>query len=110
MDSEHDGTRIKEFPASVVTNEQYYFKARWTYSSLAVFLDRVHFYLLGWELGKTHDDLYTSQFGFLSRYLAEMRRGLPKTSYMDLAERHFAFGPTWAAAMPRRYGRRSAAW
>jgi ATP-dependent Lon protease len=56
------------------------------------FFDRIHFYLPGWELGKTRDELYTSHFGFVSDYLAEVLRGLRRTSYMDLPERHFAFG------------------
>ncbi|OHE86112.1 MAG: TIGR02688 family protein, partial [Verrucomicrobia bacterium RIFCSPLOWO2_12_FULL_64_8] len=40
------------------------------------FYDRIHFYLPGWELGKTRDDLYTSHFGFVSDYLAEILRDL----------------------------------
>lgn len=35
VDWEHRGARIKAFPASVVRNEQHYFKKGWTYSSLA---------------------------------------------------------------------------
>jgi len=35
VDWEHDGARIKAFPASVVRNEHYYFKPGWTYSYMA---------------------------------------------------------------------------
>jgi len=56
------------------------------------FFDRIHFFLPGWELGKTRDELYISHFGFVSDYLAEVLRGLRRTSYVDLPERHFAFG------------------
>ena len=35
VDWEHDGTRIKATPGSVVRNEQYYFKKGWTYSHVA---------------------------------------------------------------------------
>ena len=56
------------------------------------FFDRIHFYLPGWELGKTRDELYTSHFGFVSDYLAEVLRELRKMSYVDLPERYFAFG------------------
>jgi ATP-dependent Lon protease len=56
------------------------------------FFDRIHFYLPGWELGKTRDELYTSHFGFVSDYLAEALHLLRKTSYVDLPERYFAFG------------------
>jgi len=57
------------------------------------FYDRIHAYLPGWEFEKTRDELYTSHFGFVSDYLAEVFHQLRKTSYMDLAERYFEFGP-----------------
>jgi ATP-dependent Lon protease len=56
------------------------------------FYDRIHAYLPGWELGKTRDDIYTSHFGFVSDYLAEVVHNLRKTQYMDIPERDFAFG------------------
>jgi ATP-dependent Lon protease len=56
------------------------------------FFDRIHAYLPGWEYGKMRDELYTDHFGFVSDYLAELFHGLRKTSYMDVAERHFEFG------------------
>jgi ATP-dependent Lon protease len=57
------------------------------------FFDRIHAYLPGWELGKTRDEFYTNHFGFVSDYVAEILRHLRKGSYVDLPERHFAFGP-----------------
>lgn len=57
------------------------------------FFDRIHAYVPGWEFEKTRDEYYTTHFGFVSDYLAEMFRGLRKTSYVDLPERSFAFGP-----------------
>src|SRR6185503_13557850 len=56
------------------------------------FYDRIHAYLPGWELGKTRDEIYTSHFGFVSDYLAEVIHHLRKTQYMDVAERHVTFG------------------
>ena len=56
------------------------------------FYDRIHAYLPGWELGKTRDEMYTSHFGFVSDYMAEVFHQLRKTSYMDLPERDFEFG------------------
>src|SRR2546423_13675573 len=57
------------------------------------FFDRIHFYLPGWELGKTRDELYSSHFGFVSDYLAEVLRVLRRTSQVDAAERYYEFGP-----------------
>lgn len=56
------------------------------------FYDRIHAYLPGWEFGKTRDDLYTSHFGFVSDYLAEVFHHLRKTQYMDVAERYVTLG------------------
>jgi ATP-dependent Lon protease len=56
------------------------------------FFDRIHFYLPGWELGKTRDELYSSHFGFVSDYLAEVLRALRRTSHVDAAERYYEFG------------------
>ena len=56
------------------------------------FYDRLHFYLPGWELEKTRDDLYTSHFGLVSDYFAEALSELRKQSYGDLAEKMFRFG------------------
>ena len=56
------------------------------------FYDRIHAYLPGWELGKTRDEMYTSHFGFVSDYLAEVLHNVRKSSYMDIPERHVDFG------------------
>jgi ATP-dependent Lon protease len=58
----------------------------------AAFYDRIHFYLPGWELQKTRDETYTSHFGLVTDYLAEVFRELRKKSYVDFAERDFGFG------------------
>ncbi|MEI6449381.1 MAG: protease Lon-related BREX system protein BrxL, partial [Actinomycetes bacterium] len=59
----------------------------------AAFYDRLHFYLPGWELGKTRDEYYTDHFGLVSDYLAEVVRVLRKESCTDVPERYFKFGP-----------------
>ena len=60
----------------------------------------------GWEFGKTRDDLYTTHFGFVSDYLAEVLHHLRKTQYMDVAERYLTFGSTSADGTPRPRARR----
>jgi len=56
------------------------------------FFDRIHAYIPGWELPKTSDSTYTSHFGLVTDYLAEMLRELRRRSFADVAERHFSFG------------------
>jgi ATP-dependent Lon protease len=56
------------------------------------FYDRIHNYLPGWEMEKTRDEYYTSHFGLVTDYLAEVLRELRKQSYTDLPERTYRFG------------------
>jgi len=56
------------------------------------FYDRIHAYIPGWEFQKTSDAAYTSHFGLVTDYLAEVFRELRKGSFGDYAERHFRFG------------------
>ena len=42
------------------------------------FIDRLHFYLPGWEIPKMRNDLFTDHYGFVVDYLAEALRELRK--------------------------------
>ncbi|SHG32547.1 ATP-dependent Lon protease [Desulfacinum infernum DSM 9756] len=55
-------------------------------------LDRMHFYLPGWEVPKSSKDILTDRYGFVTDYLAEAFRALRKQNRFDEAERHFRFG------------------
>ncbi len=56
------------------------------------FLDRLHFYLPGWEVPKMAPSLFTDHYGFVVDYLAEALRELRKLSFTELTDREFAFG------------------
>ncbi len=56
------------------------------------FIDRLHFYLPGWEVPKMHNDHFTNHYGFVVDYLAEALRELRKLNYTELLDRHFALG------------------
>lgn len=56
------------------------------------FYDRIHAYIPGWEFQKTSDAAYTSHFGLVTDYLAEVFREVRKRSYGDLPEHYFRFG------------------
>src|SRR5207245_1754903 len=56
------------------------------------FLDRLHFYLPGWEAPKLEKRLFTDHYGFVSDYLAEAVRELRKTSYTRAIDAEFALG------------------
>jgi len=55
-------------------------------------MDRIHFYLPGWEIPKTSKDILTTHFGFVTDYLAEAFRVLRKQNRFDAVDRHFRFG------------------
>lgn len=56
------------------------------------FLDRIHCYLLGWEIPKFRPEHFTNDYGFISDYLAEFIRELRKTQYGDAIDHYFRLG------------------
>jgi ATP-dependent Lon protease len=55
-------------------------------------IDRLHFYMPGWEVPKNSKDILTTRYGFVTDYLAEAFRQLAKDNQTDTAERFFRFG------------------
>ncbi|MCY2990768.1 MAG: protease Lon-related BREX system protein BrxL [Planctomycetota bacterium] len=56
------------------------------------FLDRIHFYLPGWEIPKMRNDLFTDHYGFVIDYLAEALRSLRKHNFTEVIDNHFSLG------------------
>lgn len=56
------------------------------------FIDRLHFYLPGWETPKMETRFFTGHYGFVVDYLAEAFRELRKRSYVDLVDSYWEFG------------------
>jgi ATP-dependent Lon protease len=55
-------------------------------------IDRIHFYLPGWEIDKMRPSHFTSHYGFVVDYITEVWRGQRKTSYADAIDRAFSLG------------------
>jgi ATP-dependent Lon protease len=55
-------------------------------------IDRLHFYLPGWEVPKNSKELLTTHYGFVTDYLAEAFRTLRKQNLFDAVERYYRFG------------------
>jgi len=49
----------------------------------SAFLDRIHFYLPGWEMSGLRFDMYSSGFGFVVDYFAEILRHLRSFDFSD---------------------------
>ena len=56
------------------------------------FIDRLHFYLPGWEVPKMRTELFTDHYGFVVDYLAEALRELRKHNFTEIIDRHFSLG------------------
>lgn len=56
------------------------------------FIDRLHFYLPGWEVPKMQTAMFTDHYGFVVDYLAEALRELRKHNYTELIDQYFSLG------------------
>ncbi len=56
------------------------------------FLDRIHFYLPGWEIPKMKNEFFTGHYGFVVNYLAEALRELRRHNFTEVIDRYFSLG------------------
>jgi ATP-dependent Lon protease len=57
------------------------------------FIDRLHFYLPGWEIPQMRNELFTDHYGFVVDYLAEALREMRKHNFTEIIDRYFSLGP-----------------
>ena len=55
----------------------------------SAFLDRIHAYLPGWEIQKLRNEMFTSDYGFIVDYLAEILKYLRKEDRMHEFSKYF---------------------
>jgi ATP-dependent Lon protease len=55
----------------------------------SAFLDRIHFYIPGWEVDIIRGEMFSSGYGFVVDYLAEILRSLRNHDYSDRYQEHF---------------------
>ncbi|WP_258184964.1 MULTISPECIES: BREX system Lon protease-like protein BrxL [unclassified Bifidobacterium] len=58
------------------------------------FLDRIHYYLPGWEFEQIRSEMFTRGYGFVVDYLAEILHNLRNVDYGSAFERYFTLSPT----------------
>lgn len=56
------------------------------------FLDRIHYYIPGWEMPKMQTEMFASGYGFIVDYLAEAIRELRRRNFTEIIDRHFSLG------------------
>ncbi len=79
-------------PVEVLTRTSHLFQPLPEILQQMAFIDRLHFYLPGWEAPKMEMRFFTEHYGFVVDYLAEAFREVRKRSYADLIDRHWEFG------------------
>jgi ATP-dependent Lon protease len=70
------------------------------------FLDRIHYYLPGWEMPVMRNELFTDHYGLVIDYLAAALRELRKANFTEALDRHFSLG-THLNARDRKAVRRT---
>jgi ATP-dependent Lon protease len=55
----------------------------------SAFLDRLHFYLPGWEVDIIRGEMFSEGYGFVVDYLAELMRDMRNRDYSHLYNEHF---------------------
>ncbi len=56
------------------------------------FIDRLHFYLPGWEVPKMRNEFFTDHYGFVIDYFAEALRELRRHNFTEMIDHYFAMG------------------
>jgi len=56
------------------------------------FIDRIHFYLPGWEVPKMRNEYFTDKYGFVVDYLAEALHDLRRQNFTERLSRDFSLG------------------
>ncbi len=56
------------------------------------FLDRIHYYIPGWEVPKMRMEFFTDHYGFVVDYLAEALRELRRHNFTEVVDQHFSMG------------------
>jgi len=56
------------------------------------FLDRIHYYIPGWEVPKMRMEFFTDHYGFVVDYLAEALRELRRHNFTEVMDQHFSLG------------------
>lgn len=56
----------------------------------SAFLDRIHYYIPGWEVDIIRGEMFSDGYGFVVDYLAEVLRSLRNHDYSDRYNEHFS--------------------
>lgn len=63
----------------------------------STFLNRIHFYVPGWEMDVIRGEMFSEGYGLVADYLAEVLQKLRNDDYSDLYKEHFALSANMSA-------------
>ncbi|WP_440713027.1 BREX system Lon protease-like protein BrxL [Gordonia sp. FQ] len=58
----------------------------------SAYLDRLHFYIPGWEVDTIRGEMFSSGYGFVVDYIAEVLKSMRNLDYSDRYQQHFTLG------------------
>lgn len=58
----------------------------------SAFLDRLHFYIPGWEIDTIRNEMFSSGYGFVVDYIAEVLKSMRNLDYSDRYQEYFELG------------------
>lgn len=56
------------------------------------YLDRLHFYIPGWEVDTIRNEMFSNGYGFVVDYIAEVLKSMRNLDYSDRYQQHFTLG------------------
>lgn len=58
----------------------------------SAYLDRLHFYIPGWEVDTIRSEMFSEGYGFVVDYIAEVLKSMRNADYSDRYQQHFTLG------------------
>ncbi|WP_018600841.1 BREX system Lon protease-like protein BrxL [Mycobacterium sp. 155] len=58
----------------------------------SAYLDRLHFYIPGWEVDTIRGEMFSDGYGFVVDYIAEILKSMRDADYSDRYQQHFTLG------------------
>src|SRR5690349_757550 len=58
----------------------------------SAYLDRLHFYIPGWEVDTIRSEMFSDGYGFVVDYIAEVLKSMRNADYSDRYQKHFTLG------------------
>ncbi len=58
----------------------------------SAYLDRLHYYIPGWEVDTIRSEMFSAGYGFVVDYIAEVLKSMRDADYSDRYQEHFTLG------------------